>query len=131
MKQEWLEGAKFSVKYEAINRERMNAAGRLSEYNYLTGENKIIQRHKEAIEIYKNNNNSIPDELLANILILQLPLKFFKFLFKDFKTSMYVFNSILSAFFVKCIISSCKGLFVNGAAYRKLLFKQPAKFFKT
>ena len=69
MKQEWLEGAKFSVKYEAINRERMNAAGRLSEYNYLTGENKIIQRHKEAIEIYKNNNNSIPDELWAKILI--------------------------------------------------------------
>ena len=30
---------------------------------------KIIQRHKEAIEIYKNNNNSIPDELWAKILI--------------------------------------------------------------
>lgn len=48
-------------------------------------------------------------------LNLTASLKVLKFLFKDFKTPMYVFNSILSAFFVKCIIASCKGLFVNGA----------------
>lgn len=68
MKKEWIKGAKYSIKYETINRQRMVDAGRLTEYDYLTGENKTIKRHKQAMDIYIKNNNCIPDELWAKIL---------------------------------------------------------------
>lgn len=67
-KSEWLKGLRHSIRYENINRERMITAGRVSEYDYLTAENKTLKRHKAAFEIYKNNDESIPTAKWAEIL---------------------------------------------------------------
>ncbi len=68
LKKDWIEGLNYSIKYESINRERMEDADRLSEYDYLTSENKTLKRHKKAFEILQNNDNTIPDELWPLIL---------------------------------------------------------------
>lgn len=67
-REDWIRGMKFSIKYEGLNRERISSAGRLAEYDYLTGESKTLKRHKNAFEIYNNNNESIPDEYWTQIL---------------------------------------------------------------
>lgn len=68
LKQDWIKGMKYSLKYEDMNRQRFSDAGRLSEYEYLAGENKTIKKHKAALELYRKNNDNIPDESWANIL---------------------------------------------------------------
>lgn len=64
IKDEWVSRLGFSVKYEGINRERMVEADRLPEYDYLTSENKTIKKHKRIFDIYKTNNDTIPDIML-------------------------------------------------------------------
>lgn len=67
-KEDWIKGVKHSVNYEHMNRERMIAAGRVEEYDYLTSENKTLKRHKMAMKILAENNDTIPDDLWKNIL---------------------------------------------------------------
>lgn len=64
----WIAGMKKSVAYEAKNREMMIAADRVRQYDYLTGENKIIKLHKEALEVCEKNDDIIPEELWGRIL---------------------------------------------------------------
>lgn len=66
----WLAGARKSVEYEAVNREMMDDAGKLRQYEYLVGENKIIKMHKEALKISEENNGVIPEEMWGRILSL-------------------------------------------------------------
>lgn len=68
LKEDWLEGLKSSIEYEKMNRERLTAAGRASEYDYLTSENRTIKKYKAIFEAYKNNNDSIPENMWAEIL---------------------------------------------------------------
>lgn len=67
-KEDWIKGLKQSLKYEGINRERMIAANRGEEYDYLTTENKTLKRHKAAMKILEENNDIIPDDLWNNVL---------------------------------------------------------------
>lgn len=67
-KEDWIKGLKYSVKYEKINRARMNNAGRLPEYDYLTCENKTIKKHKAIFEILKKNNDTIPEDSWTEII---------------------------------------------------------------
>lgn len=46
----------------------MKTADRLPEYDYLTGENKILKRHKAAFQILQNNDNLIPDNQWSQVL---------------------------------------------------------------
>ena len=64
----WILGMKKSVQYEAVNREMMEKAGKIKQYDYLTGENKIIKLHKEALEVCEKNDDIIPEELWGRIL---------------------------------------------------------------
>ena len=68
LKQDWIKGMKYSLKYENINRERFSAAGKLPEYEYLAGENKTIKKLKSAMAVFEQNNSTIPDEYWAEIL---------------------------------------------------------------
>ncbi len=68
LKTDWVTGMNHSIRYENINRQRLTDAGRVSEYDYLTGENKTIKRHKAAFEVYNNNNESIPENYWSKIL---------------------------------------------------------------
>ncbi len=65
---DWLKGVQYSLKYETINQTRMKEAGKLSEYLYLTSENKTIKKHKEVLEIYNRNNQTIPEDMWNEIL---------------------------------------------------------------
>ena len=67
-KNDWIKGMTYSVEYEDINRCRMIDAGKIQEYEYLTSENKTINNFKKAMTIYKDNNNTIPDEYWNEIL---------------------------------------------------------------
>jgi hypothetical protein len=64
----WITGMKKSVQYEAVNREIMEKAGKIKQYDHLTGENKIIKLHKEALEICEKNNDELPEEMWIKIL---------------------------------------------------------------
>ena len=68
LRDDWFRGAKLSVDYEAINRQRMIDAGRINEYEYLVSENKTLNRHKLAMKISEENNGTIPDEYWKDIL---------------------------------------------------------------
>lgn len=68
LRNDWIKGMNISIKYENMNRQSMIDAGRISEYDYLTGENKTIKRHKAAFEVYQNNNESIPEDYWSKIL---------------------------------------------------------------
>ena len=68
VKKLWILGMKKSVHYEAVNREMMEKAGKLKPYDYLTGENKVIKLHKEALEICEKNNDELPEEMWVKIL---------------------------------------------------------------
>ena len=59
---------KKSIQYEAVNREMMEKAGKIKQYDYLTGENKIIKLHKDALEICEKNNDELPEEMWVRIL---------------------------------------------------------------
>lgn len=71
MKKEWIEGLEFSGKYELSNRKIMTEAGRLQEYDYLTADNKMFNRYKSAFEVYKNNNNQIPEDRWAEFIAVE------------------------------------------------------------
>ena len=64
----WILGMKKSVQYEAVNREMMEKAGKIKQYDYLTGENKIIKLHKDALAICEKNNDALPEEMWVRIL---------------------------------------------------------------
>lgn len=64
----WLEGVKRSVAAEKENRNIMIEHNRLSAYDYLTGKNPVINKHKAILELYTQNNNSIPEEKWDEIL---------------------------------------------------------------
>ena len=68
LRDDWTRGAKLSVDYEAINQQRMADAGHLSEYEYLTSENKTLNKHKLAMKVYNENNQSIPEDFWSDIL---------------------------------------------------------------
>lgn len=65
----WLEGVKRSVAAEKENRDIMIDHHRLSAYDYLTGKNPIINKHREILEIYTQNNNTIPEDMWDEIMI--------------------------------------------------------------
>lgn len=67
-REDWIIGAKHSVNYESINRERMVEAGKIETYDYLISENKTLNRHKLALKIYNENENSIPEDKWVQIL---------------------------------------------------------------
>lgn len=67
-KQEWLNGVKYSVQYENINRQRMIAQNRVEEYDYLVGENKTIKKHKAILQLLNENNGIIPDDIWIKIV---------------------------------------------------------------
>lgn len=64
----WILGMKKSVQYEAVNRGMMEKAGKIQQYDYLTGENKIIKLHKEALAICEENSDELPEEMWSKIL---------------------------------------------------------------
>lgn len=64
----WILGMKKSVQYEAVNRDMMEKAGKIKQYDYLTGENKIIKLHKDALAICEKNNDELPEEMWVRIL---------------------------------------------------------------
>ena len=59
-----------SVDYEAVNRDMMIDAGKLKQYEYLTGENKILKMHKEALKVCEENDGVLPEEMWGKILSL-------------------------------------------------------------
>ncbi len=65
----WLEGVKRSVAAEKENRDIMINHHRLSAYDYLTGKNPIINKHREILEIYIQNDNTIPEDMWDEIII--------------------------------------------------------------
>ena len=65
----WLEGVKRSVAAEKENRDIMIDHHRLSAYDYLTGKNPIINKHREILEIYTQNDNTIPEDMWDEIII--------------------------------------------------------------
>lgn len=65
---EWIKGVKYSVEYEAINRERMRQNNREKEYNYLADKNPVINLHKEVWQAYLDNGNQLPEEYWSKIL---------------------------------------------------------------
>lgn len=67
-KNDWLEGLKYSVEYEQSNRLRMANAGRVAEYDYLTSENKTLNSYKKLYQIYKNNENTLPQDVWQKII---------------------------------------------------------------
>ena len=68
LRDDWMRGVKHSLNYESINRQRMIEAGHISEYEYLTSENKTLNKHKLAMKIYNENNETIPEEYWSEIL---------------------------------------------------------------
>lgn len=68
LRADWLRGAKLSVDYEAINRQNMIDAGRINEYDYLVSENKTLNLHKQALKIYNENNETIPEEIWNELI---------------------------------------------------------------
>ena len=55
-------------KFEKVNSEFYKKAGALDEYKYLTSENKRIKQYSELYDIYKANNDSLPDETWQKII---------------------------------------------------------------
>ena len=68
MKKDWINHLEYSCKYEQSNRQKMININKIEEYDYLTGKNRTLNRYKSAFEIYKNNNNQIPDDKWLEIL---------------------------------------------------------------
>ena len=68
LREDWLRGAKHSLNYEAENRQRMANAGHLAEYDYLTAKNKTLTNHRLAMQIYKENNETIPEEAWNDLI---------------------------------------------------------------
>ena len=66
----WITGMRKSVDYEAVNRDMMIDAGKLKQYEYLTGENKILKMHKEALKVCEENDGVLPEEMWGKILSL-------------------------------------------------------------
>lgn len=67
-KTDWLTGAKLVVNYEATNYSRMEEAGKLNEYIYLTAENKRLNLNKEIVQILTENEGTIPEEYWDKII---------------------------------------------------------------
>ena len=67
-RQLWLVGVQKSVAAANENREIMIREHRLSAYDYLTGKNPVINKHKAILELYEQNNNVIPEEAWEEIL---------------------------------------------------------------
>ncbi len=67
-RQLWLVGVQKSVAAADENRSIMEREHRLSAYDYLTGKNPIINKHKAILEFYEQNNNTIPEESWDDIL---------------------------------------------------------------
>lgn len=68
LKEEWINGMLYSVKYEKYNRERMIEAGNEAEYTYLADKNPTILKHNEAAKIYHENNDIMPEEFWKTII---------------------------------------------------------------
>ena len=67
-KTDWLTGAKLVVNYEATNYSRMEEAGKLNEYIYLTAENKRLNLNKEIVQILTENEETLPEEYWDKII---------------------------------------------------------------
>lgn len=68
LRKDWMRGVTLSLKYEAENRERMANAGHLAEYDYLTAKNKTLVNHRKAMEIYKENSETIPEGVWTELI---------------------------------------------------------------
>lgn len=71
LKKDWINGMRYSFKYENINNERMIEAGNKNEYEYIAGKNPTILKHKYAAKIYEENNNSIPEQYWEELIAPQ------------------------------------------------------------
>ena len=67
-KKDWLGALEYTIKYEKHNRETFAKAGVLEEYDYLTAKNKLMLRYKELDAMRIENNDSLPEEVWAQIL---------------------------------------------------------------
>ena len=67
-KENWLTGLKYSLKYEAENRQRMIDGDREAEYNYLTEKNPILNKYKEFLEIANQYSEKIPEDVWTKFL---------------------------------------------------------------
>ncbi|MBR3889467.1 hypothetical protein IKJ53_03035 [bacterium] len=70
-KEKWIKGAIKSVEYEGLNREIMENAGKIKQYEYLTDKNRTIRLHREAVTMIKENNGTLPEEIWTRILYPQ------------------------------------------------------------
>ena len=68
LRDDWTRGAKLSVDYEVINASRMEQAGKLEEYIYLTEKNKILNLHKETVKTLKENDGKLPEEFWNKVI---------------------------------------------------------------
>lgn len=68
LRDDWARGAKLSVDYEVINASRMEQAGKLEEYIYLTEKNKILNLHKETVKTLKENDGKLPEEFWNKVI---------------------------------------------------------------
>lgn len=67
-KADWTGALTYSIDYEKVNKERFAAIGSSKPYEFLTAENKMINRYKELAKIAKENKGELPDDIWAQIL---------------------------------------------------------------
>lgn len=67
-KKDWTGALTYSINYEKINRERFAAIGSKDQYDFLTTENKTINRYKELANMAKENKGVLPENVWAEIL---------------------------------------------------------------
>ncbi len=68
LKKNYESAVKKSIRYEGYNRRRVEKAGSLMEYKYLTDNNPVLNKHKELYALMKSNNGQLTEEQWAKII---------------------------------------------------------------
>ena len=68
LKQSWVDGMMISIGSEAHNRQAFEEAGVLNDYMYLIEKNPTLLKHSVAFNVYKEGNQTIPDELWEQLV---------------------------------------------------------------
>ena len=68
LKQGWVDGMMISIGSEAHNRQAFEEAGVLNDYMYLIEKNPTLLKHSVAFNVYKEGNQTIPDELWEQLV---------------------------------------------------------------
>ena len=69
MKKTWLKCLKANVKFEQENREIIKKSGKLSEYEYLVDEFKVLKKYQTAYKYYVDNKGKLPQSFWTNIVL--------------------------------------------------------------